>query len=90
MLLAHLCRSFSTLTFRAILPRIDYGEPRGHDKLHASDCSNVSPYRHTDIRHLLVESVSIKVADDLPDTGFCFLVAQPKCTCVLTGPLSHG
>jgi hypothetical protein len=75
--------------FRAILPRVDNGDPRGHDRLHDGDCSNILPYRRADIRHYHVNSAFIKVADDLPCTSFCFPMAQPKCTCVQTRPLSY-
>jgi hypothetical protein len=50
---------------RAILPRVDNGEPRGHARLHAGDCSNISPYRRAGIRRFHVSTVFIKVPDNL-------------------------
>ena len=56
------CRSFST---RAFLPRVEDRQPRGRDRLHAGDCSNISPYNCADNRQYQYQLGVLKVADNL-------------------------
>lgn len=68
-----LCRSFST---RAILPRVDDREPRGHDRLHAGDCFAILIYRSANIRHINISWVPITVADFFFGTVLLFSVQR--------------